>query len=160
VSGSSAAPEGRTIRSVLGGTPAFWGGLAVGWALMAVGFRSALADRLARAPDLARFVLGFALAHDLVVLPAAVVLGMLTAQLVPAVVRVPVRVALALSWLLVLVTWPAARRYGAQPDNPTILPVDVARNLVLVLAVVWLVAAGDAARRLAAARRRSGTPST
>ncbi len=139
--------------TVLGGTPLFWAGLAVGWAIMAVGIRSALSERLARAPALARFVLGFAVVHDFVVLPAAVVLAVLTARLVPAVARVPVRLALALSWLLVLISWPAARRYGARPDNPTVLPVDVGRNLVILLAAIWLLAALDVARRVVGARR-------
>lgn len=44
-----------------------------------------------------------------------------------------------------LFAFPFVRGYGAMPTNPTILPRDYTRGLLIVLAVVWVVTAAMAA---------------
>ncbi|MEJ7584507.1 MAG: hypothetical protein WKF43_10585 [Acidimicrobiales bacterium] len=142
------------VRVSVGGTPWFWMALVVGWALIAVGVTSARGERLAHFPDLVRFLLGFAIIHDAVLLPASVVLGWLTLRCVPTSVRAPVRVGLAVTWALALLSYPAVRRFGERPDNPSLLPTNVGQGLLVVLTVVWVAVIGEVVRRVVVARSR------
>lgn len=154
-----AAADGRADESVLGkgrvrlgGRPSFWVALVIGWSVIAVGVISARNDSLARFPSLVRFVIGFAIIHDAVLLPAAIVVGWLTLRCLPRGIRPPVRIGLAVTWVLVLMSYPAVRRYGEKPDNPSLLPTSVGRGLIVVLVVVWVAVVVDVVRRLVVAR--------
>jgi hypothetical protein len=105
-----------------------------------------------RPANLARFVVGGALLHDLAVAPVVIVLGVALARAVPGRARAPVQAALAVTAIVALFSYPLVRAYGLAAHNPTSLPHNYTRNLLVVLAVVWAVAAGLAVRRLRPAR--------
>lgn len=139
--------------------PLFWLSAAVGWAvILGVGLRGIFAHRIDTRPaNLAHFVVAGALLHDLVVAPVVIVLGVLLVRAVPGRDRAVVQAALAISAIVALFSYPLVRAYGLATHNPTSEPHNYARNLLIVLAAVWLVAAAAAVgRRRAAKERRAG----
>jgi hypothetical protein len=137
-------PPARTPRS-------FWIGLAVGVVPMAWGtwlYLDATPD-LARRIDLAAWLVGADLVHDLVVAPLVVGVGWAITRLVPVRLRPPVTVALVLTGTVLLVGWlPLVGSAGGA--NPTIQPRAYGREIGLVLVLVWVGAL------LAVAARRRG----
>ena len=136
----------------------FWAGAAAGWALIVFGFRGALHHHVDTRPgQLVRFLLGGALAHDLVLAPAVLLAGLLVARAVRGRWRAPVQAALIIAAPLGLFTYPQLRGYGRTLQNPTSLPHNYAANLAVVVA---MVAAGTAfvavAGRVSASRRGGG----
>jgi hypothetical protein len=120
----------------------FWIGLAIGGAVMAYGVRGALEGLGTGNPTkLAIWVVGLDLAHDLVLAPLAVLVGMLLGRLLPARLRGPVRTAAALSGLVVLFSWPLIRAFGRRPGNSSTLPLNYAHSVLILLTGIWLVAA-------------------
>jgi hypothetical protein len=115
---------------------------AVGWAvILGVGLRGIFAHRIDTRPaNLARFVVAGALLHDLLVAPVVIVLGVLVVRAVPRRPRAAVQAALAVSAIVALFAYPLVRAYGLSTHNPTSEPHNYARNLLIVLAFVWLVA--------------------
>jgi hypothetical protein len=138
--------------------PLFWVSAAVGWAIMAgIGLRGIFAHRIDTRPaNLAKFVVTGALLHDLLIAPVVIVLAVALARAVPARARVPVQAALAVSAIVALYAYPLVRGYGLATHNPTSEPHNYARNLLIVLAVVWLVAAATAIRRVRPRSSSSG----
>ena len=128
--------------------PVFWGGLVVGGALMAYGVHGVLTELGPGNPfKLAEWVVGLDLIHDLLLAPIVVVLGLLAAWALPTTMRGPVRAAAALSGVVVLFSIPLLTGWGRRAGNSSTLPLDYARNVVIVLAVIWAVAAVVAAAR-------------
>jgi hypothetical protein len=125
-------------------------GAAAGTALIAYGLVGALSHSGATRPaQLAAWTIGAAVLHDALLAPVVIAFGLATARWVPVTVRVPVRVGLALSGLVTALAWPYLRGYGHRASNPSALPFHYGRNLVIVLAVIWVsVAAATVARRL------------
>ena len=129
--------------------PLFWVSAAAGWAVIAFGLRGIFQHSIDTRPaDLARFVVGGALLHDLVVAPLVILAGVLVARYVRARSRAVVQAALVVSGVVALFSYPLVRAYGLALNNPTSLPHNYARNLLVVLGVVWAVAAIAVARRL------------
>jgi hypothetical protein len=128
-------------------------GSIVGLACTAVGLR-ALADHVHDVPPslVVRWLLGLALAHDLVLVPVVLAVGVALRRWVPVVVRAEVAGALIVSGVVVLEAWPALRGYGRLPNNPSVLPRNYAVGLAVTLACVWAIAALIAAARIV--RRR------
>lgn len=135
-------------------TPLFWTTAVIGWAIiLGVGLRGILGHRIDTRPaQLARFVAGGALIHDLIVAPVVILAGVVLAKVVRGPARGPVQAALAVSALVALYAYPLVRAYGLSTHNPTSLPHNYAWNLALVLGLVW-VAAGVSI----AFRRRSSS---
>jgi hypothetical protein len=107
-----------------------------------------------------RWLLGVLLAHDLLLAPALLVVGVLVGR-APGPWRPPLRAALIVSGTLALVSLPLLLGYGraAQPGNTSVLPGNYLASLAGVLAVVWVLAAAWGLYRLrggrgASARRR------
>jgi hypothetical protein len=122
--------------------PVFWISAAAGWAGIGVGLRGILEHSLDTRPaDLARFVVGGALLHDLVVAPLVILLGVLVGRAVPARARSVVQAALVVSGAVALFSYPLVRAYGLAANNPTSLPHNYTANLLGVLGIVWAVAA-------------------
>lgn len=146
-------PEGRPEPSEPGGR-LFWAAVGVGWAVMAAGAWGLVseADRT-RPVDAVRFVLGLAVAHDLVVAPLVVAAGWAVARAVPAPVRAPVQAALVASAIVAVFAFPFVRGYGRVSTNPSILPRDYASGALAVLATVWAAAAVVLATRRRRRRR-------
>jgi hypothetical protein len=132
----------------------FWVGAALGWVIILYGARGVLRDSDATRPsDLARWFAGLLLVHDLVLVPAVLGAGWLAGRVVPARAVVHVRLGLAASAVLVAVAFPLVRGYGEREGNPTLLPLPYGRNLVIALALVWVVVAAAALRSTVRARR-------
>ncbi len=133
----------------------FWPALVIGWGLMAVGIAGMFSQRDRTKPfELARYVVGFLLVHDLVVAPVVIGIGWLVSRYLPPPTRGPLRAALALSALVIAFSWPLLRRYGEHATNDSALPLDYRRTVPVVLAVVWLAALGVLAVRVVTERRR------
>jgi hypothetical protein len=82
--------------------------------------------------------------HDFVVLPLAIGAGAHITRFAPARARRPALAALAISGAVTLVALPFVLGKGRIADNPSAFPQHYGRNLIVILAAVWL-AAGVAA---------------
>ena len=139
----SAAPRPAGPSHPLPGPlgPRFWISAAVGWAVIGWGVYGIVSNRLDTRPaNLATFVVGGALLHDLLVAPLVIVAGVLVARAVPGRARAPVQAALVVSAIVALFAWPLVRAYGLAANNPTSLPHNYALNLAIVLGLVWAAA--------------------
>jgi hypothetical protein len=86
------------------------------------------------------FLAAVLIGHDFVVLPLAIGAAALVARFAPARARRPALVALAISGAVTLVALPFVLGKGRIADNPSAFPQHYGRNLLLILAAVWLVA--------------------
>jgi hypothetical protein len=117
-------------------------GLILGLPVMAYAVRGALVDAADTHPaELARWVVGLAVLHDLVVVPVVLAVGVALRRRVPAPAWPPVRAALFASAVLVAVGWPFVGGFGRNAGVPSLLPRDYAAGLAMALVAVWLVAA-------------------
>lgn len=129
--------------------PVFWVSAAVGWVVIAVGVRGIFVHHLDTRPtNLAKFVVGGALIHDLVVAPLVLLAAVAMVKVVPGRARATVQAALALSGMVALFSYPLVRAYGRATRNPTSLPHNYTLNLLIVLGIVWAVAAAVLVIRL------------
>ena len=101
------------------------------------------------------FLAGVLLAHDVVLLPAAIGVGVLIGRRLPAGGRVPARAAAFITATLLVVAVPLALGLGRRPDTPSALPLDYGRGLAITALVVW---AATLAATLAATRRDGDPP--
>ena len=117
----------------------FWAGLVAGLGFIAAGVRGLLHDHTATQPDdLVKWLLGAGVVHDAVIAPLVVALTWLTGRAVPVRARAPVRLGLIATAMLTVLTWPLVQGWGRRSANPSALPLDYGRNLVAVLAAIWL----------------------
>lgn len=117
-------------------------GLALGLPVVAYGIRGVLVDAdRTHPPDLARWIVGAAAVHDLVLVPAVLLAGRLARRVTPARLWPPVRAALAATGVAMLVAWPFVRGYGRDPANPSLLPRDYGAGLAAAVVTIWLAAA-------------------
>ena len=129
--------------------PLFWISAVAGWAVIGFGLRGIFQHSLDTRPaNLARFVVGGALLHDLVVAPLVILAGVLLARAVPGRARSVVQAALVVSGIVALFSYPLVRAYGLAANNPTSLPHNYTANLLIVLGVVWAAAAAAVVLRL------------
>jgi hypothetical protein len=122
--------------------PTFWVGFVLGWSVIAFGVVGVmnsvwLKDRPA---EVATWVLGGLVVHDAVLAPLVTVVALLVARLLPQWMRGPIAAALVLSGLVLLFSYPLLRAFGRREANPSILPLDYGRNVIVVVAIVWAVA--------------------
>lgn len=93
---------------------------------------------------------GGVLGHDVLLAPVVVALGVLAVHVAPASARTPLAVAFIVWGTLTLLTVPVLGRYGAIPDNPTLLDRPYLISWLLLSAAVAaavVVAAFSRARR-------------
>ena len=134
----------------------FWLSAVAGWLLIAVGVRGVFQHTIDTRPaSLARFVVGGALVHDLVVAPLVLLLAFAITTAVPRWARAVVQAAVVVTAALALFSYPLVRAYGLATRNPTSEPRNYALNLTIVLGVVWTAAAVAVLLRL---RRRHPSP--
>jgi hypothetical protein len=144
------APERR-----LGG-PLFWVSAVGGWCIIAYGVRGLLHHHVDTRPgNLATFVVGGALLHDLLFAPVILLVGVLVARMAPKRGRAVIQAALVISGVLALFSYPLLRNYARVLHNPSSLPHNYTANLAAVLGVVWAVAAIVLVFTLARGRRAS-----
>jgi hypothetical protein len=132
-------------------------GLAVGVPVMAYGIRGVLVDAADTHPaELARWIVGSAVAHDAVLLPLVALSAWALRRITPAGWWPAVRAGAITTGVLALVAWPVVGGYGRDPRNPSLFPRDYGLGLAVTVALVWLaVAAIGGARWL----RRPGRSS-
>jgi len=119
----------------------FWLSAAAGWVVIGVGLRGIFMHRIDTRPsNLATFVVSGALLHDLLIAPLVLVLAVALARAVPGRARMAVQAALAVSAIVALFSYPMVRAYGLATHNPTSLPHNYSKNLLIVLGVVWATA--------------------
>ncbi len=129
--------------------PLFWISAAAGWLVIGVGLRGIFAHDIDTRPtNLAKFVVAGALLHDLLIAPVVIVIGVALARAVPRRARATVQGALAVTAIVALFSYPLVRAYGLNTHNPTSEPHNYTLNLLIVLGVVWVVAAGLVIRRV------------
>lgn len=132
-----------------------WVVIVGGWVVMVVAVAGAFGDeRLRGIGSWVTWLVGAALVHDLLVLPVVVAIGWLLTRAVPVPWRVPLRTALVVSAVLTATVWPIARRWGARADNPSIVPLPVARNLAWIVSALFITALGVGAVAAWRARAR------
>jgi hypothetical protein len=113
----------------------------LGWAVIAVGLRGILAHRIDTRPaELARFAIGGALIHDLLVAPLFLAAGVGVARLVKGRSRPVVQAATTISVLVLLFSYPLVRGFAHANHNPTSLPKNYGLDLSVILGTIWLVA--------------------
>jgi hypothetical protein len=127
------------------------GTLAIGYAVL-----GALTDPDDRLVGHLSFLLAVQAAHDAVVLPAAIGVGLLLRRYIPAPARRVVQAALLVSVAVAVVGVPLALGYGRPADNLSALPLNYVRGLLAVLAAVWLVAGAVLVSAKVHAHRRGG----
>jgi hypothetical protein len=103
------------------------------------------------------WVVGGVVAHDGVLAPLVVALGVLVAVRAPSSWRTPLLWALVVLGPLTLVAVPVLGRFGAKADNPTLLDRPYWLAYAVIVAVVLALAAVSARRRGADG---TGRPST
>lgn len=120
---------------------AFWPMTIAGMALSAYGLAGLLGDvAVGDTMSWLKYFAGGLLVHDLVWAPLVVLGSVVLVRVVPARVRPVVQGALIVTAAVLLVGYPVVNGSGRLGNNPSILPLDYPRNLVIVLAAVWTVA--------------------
>jgi hypothetical protein len=120
----------------------FWVGIAAGWALIGYGIVGLLRNATDTHPrNFLAFFVGSALAHDLVLVPLVMAIGLLGLRRVPPAVRPALAAALVVAGPVVLYAYPFIRGYGRDPHNPSLLPNQYGWALVTAIALVAATAA-------------------
>lgn len=99
------------------------------------------------------FLIGVLIAHDGVLLPVIVGMGVLVARLTPLRLRTIVRSASVVSLAVTVVAFPLVLGRGRAADNPSVLPLHYGRGLLEIFAVIWASAAVATAIRACRDRR-------
>lgn len=124
----------------------FWFGLVAGWVVVLVGIRGLLLNATAPMPThpsgWIQVFVGANLGHDFVLVPLVLLIGWLVVRTVPSSVRAPIQAGLIASGIVAFYAYPSVRGFGRRPGNPSILPQNYGRGLLLVLAFIWLIVAG------------------
>ncbi|MBR7741896.1 hypothetical protein KC207_01140 [Phycicoccus sp. BSK3Z-2] len=106
------------------------------------------------------WVAGGVVVHDGLLAPVVVVLTVLALRVLPAAARPWTAAAAVVVGTVTVTAIPVLGRFGARPDNPTLLPRDYVRNWLIVVALVVVGTALLALVRTARERRVSPGPST
>ena len=95
-----------------------------------------------------------AVTHDLLVVPVVLAAGLVLGR-TPEWAKAPLQGTLLIGAVVVLVSVPVLRRFGARADNPSLLPRDYPAGLAVTLGLVVLAGAGLAVLRWVRRRRIS-----
>lgn len=118
----------------------FWAGLVVGWIVITIGLRGLVIDASSEMPtNPGHWVLLYvkvSALHDAVVLPVIFIIGRAIDRVVPASIRAAVQAGLICAAIVTVFAYPFVRGFGRKPDNPTVLPQDYLRGLIIILAIV------------------------
>ena len=114
--------------------------VAFGTLLILYALSGALTD-----PDLKGGALIFLVAvlvlHDGLLLPLSIGAGFLIGRIVPSPLRTPVRVAGVIGLALTVVALPLVLGRGRVADNPSILPLDYGRGLLIAYGIIAVTTA-------------------
>jgi hypothetical protein len=116
-------------------------GLVVaGGTLMAYAVAGAITDRSDRIGGHLLFLVVVLLSHDWILMPLAIAIGALLTRTVPSHARAETTAAAYISGVLLVIALPLVLGLGRRPDDPSALPLNYGRGLLISLAVVWLAA--------------------
>lgn len=118
-----------------------WPLYAAGGAMTAYGLWGEVFGSDVKPVRWAELLLVAALAHDLVLAPVVLLLGLLARRVFPGHRRGLLQGAALVAFDLLLIALPGMGRYGARSDNTSILPRDYTTGLVVALAAVVAVTA-------------------
>lgn len=119
----------------------FWPVAAIGMAVIGFGIVTLFNDSGRTHPDQwIRWFIGAALAHDFVLAPVVFVSSHLLKRKIGRRWSGPLIAAAISSGVFLLIAYPFVRRFGADPNNPSILPLSYGTNLLVILAIVWTIA--------------------
>jgi hypothetical protein len=136
----------RTVFAALGAAALIWGGwLAV----------DLVAGSTGDGVQVAAFVVGGPLVHDLVVAPAVGLTGLLIARRVPIPWRTPVALGAAATGVLVILALPLLWRPYGVAANPGLHDRDYPAGVAAALAAVWIAVAVTGTVSVIRARRRA-----
>ena len=116
-----------------------WVAIVVGFAIMGFGVRELFrfTPQVDRRWDIAKWVIGLDLVHDLVIAPVVCLTGLALARVARGRARAPVQFGVFASATVAAVAFPLVRRYGTTPSNPSIQPLNYATATWTVLGIVW-----------------------
>lgn len=134
-----------TTRAILMGAGAIVAGVGL-WTMVQSGLSNILAAL--------KWLVGSVIVHDAILVPVTIVLTLVVSRLLPSWLRAPATVGLVVLGTVTVSAIPVLGRFGAIPDNPTLLD----RNYL----AGWLVLAALVAVAVAVAgwRRRSDLTET
>jgi hypothetical protein len=115
--------------------------VAVGVLCAGYGIVGLLTDPSVALPNYARYTITVLLGHDLLVMPAAIVVGAVLTRWLPTWAKATVQGALLVTAAVTVVALPLVLGYGRRADDPSALPRDYHRGYLLCLAVIWLATA-------------------
>jgi hypothetical protein len=104
------------------------------------------------------FLVAVLVVHDGLLLPLFIGVGVLIGKVMPPRLRAPVRVAAVISLAVTVVALPLVLGRGRVPDNPSILPLNYGRGLLVVYTAVWVTCAGLVVARHQLHRLRRARP--
>jgi hypothetical protein len=93
------------------------------------------------------FLIGVLVAHDGLLLPLTIGVGILVGRYAPRRVRALVRAALIVSLAATIVAFPLVLGRGRAADNPSALPLHYGRGLLEIYAIIWATVAAAAGVR-------------
>ena len=123
----------------------FWCFFVVGSAVALYGLRGLIRTLGGiTSHEFLKWFIGADLAHDLIVAPAACLIGVVIARLVPTAARAQVRAGLFATAVVVAIAWAPLHAYGRANarGNSSVQPLNDATAVLTVLVVVWALAAG------------------
>jgi hypothetical protein len=127
--------------------------VAAGIAAIVYAVVGAAADPQTRPLGQLAFLAALVVAHDAVLVPLTIGVGVVIGRFLPVPARRPARAAALITLAVTLVALPFVLGRGRRPDDPSALPLDYGRGLLVVLGVVWGVAAVAAWRSARRTRR-------
>jgi hypothetical protein len=126
----------------------------VGAAMVAWGLIGLLTSARSNPVAWLRFAATVVIANDVVLAPLVILAGVLLKRLLPARHRALAQIGLLVTGAVTLVALPAVLGYGRSADNPSALPLNYGRGLLLVTGGVWAIIGWIAVlRRLRSAGR-------
>jgi len=124
--------------------------VAAGVALMAVGALAVLASvKGAALTNLGIWLVAGVALHDVVIALAVASIGFVVAKTIPRRVRGIVQGGLIVAAAVALMSIPVVLGKAKTPLNPSILPLDYPRNLMIIIGIVFAITAVVAAVKLA-----------
>jgi hypothetical protein len=133
---------------------AFWLGALVGGGIVAFAMSGLLENEPRGAASAARWLVGGAIVADLIVIPIAGALGLLTHRWVAPRAWPAVRFGLLTTAVLVGFALPLVLDQGGTPGNPTVRPRNYEVGLAVAIGATWAIVAAVLAIRWASERRR------
>ncbi len=113
-------------------------------------------------PNMIVWLAGGLILHDVVIAAVVAAVGFVLGRWLPDGVRQIVAGGLIVAGIIALVALPVVIGGGRTPSNPTLLPLDYSRNLLIVVVIIGAITGCLVAIRLVRSRgvQQSGSPST